>query len=98
MDQNLAPGLSQAFLIWTLSQDSIMSAIIFHNCEFAFSRAINIVQSSNITLINLQIINSQANNNNLVHISLSKDLNFENLTVDNITKNSPGMVALFNVF
>jgi polygalacturonase len=72
--------------------------MIFHNCEFSLSRAINIVQSSNITIEELHIINSIANNNNLVHISLSKDLKFENVTVHNISKNSPGMVALFNVF
>ena len=43
-------------------------------------------------------MNSQANNNNLVHISMSKDLSFLNVAVQNITKSSPGMVALFNVY
>jgi hypothetical protein len=42
----------------------------------------------------MHLINSAANYNNLLHISLSKDLNFNNITVQNITNNSPGKFLL----
>jgi hypothetical protein len=46
----------------------------------------------------MDLIDSHTNENNLLHISMSKDLIFENVTVLNITKSSPRMIALFNVF
>jgi hypothetical protein len=98
MDRSLAPSLSNSFLSLDNSRDSILRTLDFSQCDFGLSRAINILQSSNISIKMLHFKNSKANSNNLVHISLSKDLVFENVTVKNISNDSPAMIALFNVF
>jgi len=54
------------------------------------SRAIQILESSNISIEDLSLVDSKANKNDLLHLKMSKDLRFKNINVQNVTNDSRG--------
>lgn len=90
IDQNLAPGFSFSFLTLEKIKDSILNYIIFLKCDFSLSRAIQILESSNISIEDLSFVDSKASKNDLLHLKMSKDLKFKNINVQNVTNDSRG--------
>ncbi len=66
----------------------MINSLKYINCSFSFSRSLSLLSSIEIGVYDIEIKNSVMSENDLIYISQSKDLTFDNMKIINVTKNS----------